>query len=98
MAEAKDVKKAILLSPGLNYASIDGIKFAQNVGIDKEIYIVAAKDDIRKAGPADMQAKKIYDVLKCRKSIKILDNGGHGTDILEAHPELIGKMIDWLKK
>lgn len=97
ISESKDVKKAILLSPGLNYKGIETIPLARKIASNKEIYILAAKDDIRQLGSADQQAQKIYDALNCKKEIKILQKGGHGTDILKNNPEIILELINWLK-
>lgn len=98
IAEDHRVKKAILLSPGLNYGGLETLPLAQKVATDKEIYIVAAEDDGRKLGTCAEQGQKIYSLLNCKKKIKIFKTGGHGTDILEAHPELMEELIKWLKK
>ena len=97
LAEDERVKKAILLSPGLNYRGIETIPLAKKVAKNKDVYIVAAKDDARGLGSADQQAQDIFNELRCKKKIKIFDLGGHGTDMLTAHQEFIGLLVEWLK-
>tara|TARA_Y100000310_G_C20669797_1_gene809613 strand:+ start:719 stop:1342 length:624 start_codon:yes stop_codon:yes gene_type:complete len=98
IAVSDSVKKAILLSPGLNYKGIESLPLAKQVSADKSIYIVAAKDDVRRLGGADEQGQKIFDSLNCKKKIKIFDTGGHGTDIFDAHPEFMDELVEWLKE
>jgi len=97
IAEDKRVRKAILLSPGLNYRGIETVPLAKKVAKDKEVYVIAAKDDGRSLGSADKQALEIFNALKCRKKILIFETGGHGTDMLNAHPEFMKKLVEWLK-
>lgn len=92
-----DVQGAILLSPGLSYRGIETILLAGKIQASQSIYVVAAKDDVRSGGSADEQAQKIYGSLSSKKTIKIFETGGHGTDILEAHPEFQVELINWLK-
>jgi len=98
IAELDIIEKAILLSPGINYVGIEAIPLAKKVSSSKEIYIVAAKDDVRTLGSADKQAEQIFDALNCKKKIKIFETGGHGTDILTSNPEGIEELINWLRK
>ena len=92
----EDVQKAILLSPGLNYVGIETIPLAEKISNEKSIYIVASKDDGRSLGSADQQGQQIFDALQSKKEIKIFETGGHGTTILENHPEFMNELIEWL--
>ena len=98
LAESEEVRAAILLSPGLAYRNIDALAAASYVREDQGVFIVAAKDDTRASGAADEQGTKIFDALQCRKEIKIFDRGGHGTTMFDAHPDLAGQLMGWLKK
>lgn len=98
IAESNKIEKAILFSPGINYKGIEAIPLAKKVSSSKEIYIVAARDDVRELGSADKQAEQIFNALNCKKEIKIFDTGGHGTDILISNPEMIEELINWLRK
>ncbi|MCH7882836.1 alpha/beta fold hydrolase [Patescibacteria group bacterium] len=97
LAESGEAIKTILLSPGLNYKGIETLPLAQMVKPERTVYVVAARDDTRSGGPADQMAREIYDALPCKKEIKIFEEGGHGTDILNAHPEIIDELTRWLK-
>lgn len=97
LAESNNIQKAILLSPGINYKGIETLPLAEAVESDKSVYIVAAHDDIRSAARADHQAREIYTALNCKKEIKIFETGGHGTNILNAHPDFIDVLVNWLK-
>ena len=97
IASSPEVEKAILLSPGINYKGIESLPLAKKVSPKKAIYILASKDDARRLGSADQQAQEIFNALECKKEIKIFETGGHGTDILEAHPEMMDSLIEWLK-
>jgi len=97
LAESDGVTNAILLSPGINYRGIETLPFAKGLDSSKAVYVVAARDDDRVEG-AVSQAQEIYDAISCRKEIKIFDSGGHGTDILDSHPEFMDELINWLKQ
>lgn len=97
VAKDPDVSGAILLSAGLNYMGIETIPLAQKLGTGQSVYVVASKDDMRSGGPADEQAQKIYDSLSSKKIIKVFETGGHGTDILDSHPEFQDELVEWLK-
>lgn len=97
MAENNEISRTILLSPGINYKGIETLPLAQKIKPEKQVYVVAAKDDQNVEG-ADKQAQEIYDALNCKKELKIFEVGGHGTDILDAHPDFMDELISWLIK
>ena len=97
ISESDDVQKAILLSAGTNYKGIKTELLAERVSVDKDVYLVAAKDDVRTLGPSDEQNRKILAKLNCKKEIRIFETGGHGTDILNAHPSFMQELVGWLK-
>jgi len=96
--EMPEIKKAIILSAGLNYLDIDAIDIASKMDKDKEIYIVASDDDERRLGSAGVQARKIFEALSCKKKLKVFEIGGHGTTILKNHPEFMEELANWLKE
>ncbi len=98
LAKHPEVTKVILLSPGLDYRGIKGAELARKVPVDKEILIVAAKDDLRSYGAADLMAQEIAQQLSCKKELKIYTTGGHGTELFGAHPELMEELVRWLKR
>lgn len=98
LIESERASAAILLSAGLNYRGIGTLPLARKARAEQGIYLVAASDDVRSGGEAAKMAKEIYDAAECKKDIKILDKGGHGTDMLKNHPELSRELVGWLKK
>lgn len=92
----ENIKKVILLSPGINYKGIKILDLVNKVPKEKSVFILACKDDLRNLGSADEQALKIYEALNCNKKIKIFDTGGHGTNIIESHPEIMDELINWI--
>jgi len=97
IAEIPEIKKAIILSAGLNYIGIDALSIAAHMDKDKEVYIVAADDDERSLGSAGEQAREIFEALSCKKKLKVFETGGHGTTILKNHPEFMEELAEWLK-
>ena len=94
----ENVKKIILLSPGINYKGIKTLELASKIPDEKAVFILACKADLRSLGSADEQALKIYEALNCNKKIRIFDVGGHGTNILEANPKIMDELISWIQK
>ena len=91
-----DAKKAILLSPGINYKGIEAVPLAKQVSSDKEVYIVASRDDVRRLGTCADQGQQIFDKINSVKEIKIFETGGHGTDIFNTHPGFMDELVGWL--
>lgn len=104
IAENPDKARAgILLSPGINYKGIEAVPFAEKIKEDKNIFIAAAKDDVRRVcappecTPADEMADIIFDHTKTeQKKRKIFETGGHGTDLFISHPEFEDELISWI--
>ena len=91
-----EVKKSVLLSPGLNYRGIETIPFARNLKNDQAVFIAASTKDTRAGGGADIMAGEIADAVKSRKELKIFDSDKHGTDIFKDEPQLIHEIVEWL--
>ncbi|MDP2666117.1 MAG: alpha/beta fold hydrolase [Candidatus Diapherotrites archaeon] len=81
----------ILLSPGMSYKGID---VQENISrIQVPVLIVASKDD-----PYSSQsAQTIFPSLPLDdKQLLLLQESGHGTDMLIRHPSLADDLLDWL--
>jgi len=86
-----EVPAVVLLSPGLNYRGIVLEKYKDGINGEK-IMAVFAKDDLE-------EAIKAYNTFKewfPSSTLLMYDKGRHGTDILEANPELLNKIYFWL--
>ena len=96
----KQLKGALLLSPGLNYRGVKTLSLAQNLNKGQKIFFVASRDDICGPGEsADTTARFLYNAVprNIKKEIKIFDKAGHGTTIFEREPEFMDNVILWLK-
>lgn len=87
------VPTAVLLSPGLDYRGVKADFFEKKLKPEQSFLCVAALDD-----------KYSYDTcIKLTAEIGVenekilLDSGGHGTDMFNAEPGLIGKIVEWVK-
>ncbi len=84
LARYPEFKKAVLLSPGLNYRGLRGEALAKKLRGDQRVLVVASKDDERSGGNATEAAQAIFEALAAKEASDILiyEDGGHGTDLL----------------
>ncbi|MBS1956765.1 MAG: alpha/beta fold hydrolase [Cyanobacteria bacterium SZAS-4] len=88
---APGVKAVVALSPGLDF---HGLKpAAAMTNSRKPTLIVAARDD---AYSADSGLK--LSKMEKNTSFDLLPNGGHGSQMFAAHPELPKQIATWLHK
>ncbi|MEK9154941.1 MAG: alpha/beta fold hydrolase [Patescibacteria group bacterium] len=98
LAEHHEFKKAILLSPGLDYRGIKTEPLVKHLKAGQEVFFASAKDDIRSGGNnADMN-EKLFDFapVGVKKEIKIYETGGHGTDILKNQSSLEDLVVNFI--
>lgn len=90
-----EVKATVLLSPGLNYKGIETESLAKKIKIDQSVFLSAGGENDEYSSET---VQKLFEILKSKnKEIKIFENAGHGTTILQAEPKLIEDIINWLK-
>lgn len=96
MSEYPEVKVGIVLSPGFDYRGIQTEKFAENLATQQAIYLAAGGDNDEYSTKT---IERLYEIAKCKKEIKIVDNAGsgHGTDMFKSHPKIMDELIHWLK-
>lgn len=94
-----EYKTAVLLSPGLDYRGIKADPLVKKLIGGRKIFFISAKDDDRSDGNNAEMNRKLYDLTPADvdKKIQIYDNGGHGTDILSAHPELKNLILQFIQ-
>lgn len=90
-----EFKKAVLLSPGLDYHGIITEPSAKKLQAGQKVLFVSAIDDNANSA----QTRKLFDETsdKAAKKMEIYKTGGHGTDIFFRHPELKDLIIDFIK-
>lgn len=98
LSEHPEIKKAVLLSAGLNYRGVATERLIKNLKADQSVFLVSAKDDGRAEANA-VQNQKLYEVAPAgvKKEIKIYETGGHGTDILKNQLDLTDLIINFLR-
>ena len=85
------IGKVVLLSPGLDFQGIDTEEPAKV--FEGKILIAASKEDKYSFD----SSREIYSLIKSnQKSLKIYENAGHGTKMLD-NTDLSTVILDWLK-
>lgn len=98
MAQHGEVKKGFALSAGLDYYGVRAIDDVPKLRAEQKILLVGSRDDTRKSGSdCGAMAEQLYDAAGGQKDKIIYENGGHGTDMWTAHPELIETIIKFLE-
>lgn len=94
-ADHFDAKTIVLLSPGLNYFGLrtDDVMIQYH----RPLALITAKDD-----PSYADAQKLMKLpgVPGRRNLwyQEYETGGHGAALLDAHPELGEKIVEWLEK
>lgn len=98
LKDHSEIAGAILFSLGLNYKGVLTEPLASKISPKQKVLMVASQDDERSAGNATDMAKKLKDLLpvKTISELIIYETGGHGTDLLIAHPELSERILQFL--
>ena len=86
----KQIDALVLLSPGLNYRSVTTTEPMQEY--KGPVFLVAGKTDKYAAEAVETLAR--IDPNRVKKVI--LPDGKHGTNLLAAHADLSGGIVDWL--
>lgn len=94
LARERELKKAVLLSPGLNYRGVLIDTAAKNIDASQKIMLVATNQDTYSAD----SVRQLSQILSSTKSELILYSGEeHGTNMWKTNPELFKKIIDFLQ-
>jgi alpha/beta superfamily hydrolase len=94
---ANPVSFLALLSPGLNYRGVETGRLAVALP-NLPVYFMSALDDSRVEGNA-AQTETLYNACASqKKTINILREGGHGTDMINNNQELAGQLVQWIKE
>lgn len=94
LSDFADLRFAIALSPGLDYKGISTKACLESLSTGKEALFIASEEDTY----SYLSAKELHEMQKARTDFWVLDEKGHGNEMLESDPELAGKIIQWIKK
>jgi len=93
------VEKVVALSAGTDYHGVRAIDFVAGLDGRRSVLLIASKDDVRKTGSDTAQmANELAKVCKGKCETVIYEKGGHGTDMLKTHPQLLTKILDFFEK
>lgn len=81
----KVIKKAVLLSAGLNYRGIGAEPLVKKLSAGQGVLFFSSEDDQRAGGNNVEMNQRLYDLVPpgVEKEIVIYKKGGHGTDFLD---------------
>lgn len=96
MAQHPECPAGFVLSPGLVCEGVYLIPFLKSLHAQQHLYVAVSEAD-EQVPDALEQAAKIYDTAACSKQIKTYPTGGHGTELLVAHPGLGDELAGWLR-
>lgn len=86
----KDVRLLVLLSAGLNYRGIQAQELAPKY--PASVYILASEGDTYAAE----SSRQLCGIFPGDKRLNIINGNLHGTAMLDAVPELIDELLEWI--
>jgi alpha-beta hydrolase superfamily lysophospholipase len=94
-SEHPEIKTSILLSPGLNYRGVETELVAKKINENQAVFITAGGETDEYSTET---AQMLFNMLKSKnKKLKIIENAGHGTEILNSQRFLINEIILWIQ-
>lgn len=95
-SEHPEIKASILLSPGLNYRSIETEPAVKKLQKNQSLFLSAGGENDDYSAET---ARKLFEIAKVdNKELKVFQKAGHGTSIFTEEPGLMDEIIAWLKK
>lgn len=94
LAKYPKTQSAVLLSSGLNYHGVITEPLLKNLKAGQKVFFVASRDDADDAA----ENQRLYDSAPkgIIKQIKIYNNAGHGTTMLDKATDLKQLIIDFI--
>lgn len=84
------IKTLVLLSPGENYLGVTTSDRIVEYG-DRSMLLVASQEDTVAADSSE----NLINLAQGNAELIMYDGAGHGTDMFDAEPELVGELLDW---
>ncbi|MBI5306289.1 hypothetical protein HZB04_01765, partial [Candidatus Wolfebacteria bacterium] len=97
ISEHSEFQTAILLSPGVDYRGIKTETMIRKLTKDQKIFFASAKDDPNEGNYKEVQILYNSAPSGIVKELKIYNQGGHGTNLLDNHPELENLIIKFIQ-
>ncbi|PIR66910.1 MAG: hypothetical protein COU51_01230 [Parcubacteria group bacterium CG10_big_fil_rev_8_21_14_0_10_36_14] len=93
MSRYSKIKKGVALSPGIEFLGISTEDAVKNLSIKQKLFMVASADDTYSYD----SVKKLHGLNPDSTEIELYDTTGHATKMFASEPELMEKLINWLK-
>jgi len=90
-----NIKKTVLLSPGINYRGIDAVQIAKKVSDQQQVFLVSGDFDGSTPFTNTMMSQSIASLLPHVYHKKI-NSSAHGSNLLIDNIQLIQEIINWL--
>ncbi len=87
-----EIKAVVLISPGLNYRGIKIEDFLKKE-MDSKILVITGIKDLQSASSLDL-----FKNVTPSSTLITLDSDAHGTDLFEIFPDLVDKIIVFLRE
>lgn len=98
LAENPGFRKAVLLSPGLNYRGIEALPLVKKLSVNESVMYVTSRDDDNNVE----MTQELYNATPklVKKELVVYETGGHGTSMFAApgEPDLSEAILKFLKK
>ncbi len=92
-----EISKGFALSAGLDYYGVKALKDIAKLAKNQEILLVASYDDGRKDGDnCAAMAEELKKACAGTGKTILYETGGHGTGLLDKHPELFNEIEHFL--
>ncbi|MDD5431103.1 MAG: alpha/beta fold hydrolase [Candidatus Pacebacteria bacterium] len=97
ISENQDFKKAVLLSPGVDYRGVKTLPMAKALVQGQSVFLASSKDDDGNVEDAEQIIKEIPEGIS--KNLIKYENAGHGIKMLQSgeKPDLTETIINFLK-
>lgn len=95
LAAHSEIRRAFLLSPGLDYRGVKTEPYARVLQSGQAVYYIASDDDRYSADTV----RRLFDVTPggVGKELEVFDEAGHGTAIFEREPQSMDLVVSWLQ-
>ncbi len=89
------IKKAVLISPGLNYRGVEAEPAAAKIKEGQVVLLISANDDNGNSEEIRTLSRAFPETVK--KELLVFESGGHGTRLFETRPEIKETIINFLE-
>lgn len=98
LAEHPEIQAGVALSAGLDYYGVRAVDFVPRIGANQKVLYVGSYDDGRRSGDnCGQMARELHSQSGGQKELVTYETGGHGTELFSSHPELLGRVADFLR-